>query len=1264
MSDRDLMTLDLCHLPHTAVAEAKHLLSERDETQEVLRNMLSQLEECSSQAASLELLYAGLGDATAGYKGPVLQQLPAVQDETSAAELAGLQALVQQKRQQLHQLHLSSQDHARLEELKLTRSPGTSAKSDVDMIAAHRPAASSGVQQPYLPAKSQLARNVVVPPRRSPPASVDQQEISMLQNQCLLLRQLLHDDRVQSARHRKKAAVIIKGLKQQLQQQRHHHATRHVHEEAEQQLGALMGQLSQAEAALQAASARIASLQGEAEAATEQAYMADARLHQTKLQLQAAESRADAAERAMQEQSETTAGRDSPSRNLLETLVKEQQFSLCRLASENRDLQACLEQIQHLKLPLLKPSQPGQSRPETGLEAASPAGAGAAAPRSASLLLDRLFAQCESSERSFQPVSTDNTPPFPGTGAPLLEVAHAHPSLQHLCSEHASMLGNTPLQSLEDAHKSAENALPEVSMAGSSNSEPYHSNSKTANHLQLPQRSSSDHQDRPRLPPTAQPRSEPKSIYQLEALQAFKIRQNAHEQALESGPTLTMRPVSQPNGGDEVASHAATLQHLLQDDTQTETSCSSPDVFDPKLEVASLPDRHAAEADEARQTSGAPSSPEPGNISHDFRPMIPASAPGHEHALPSVMEAAQGSAEDSLQPKDRPGHPQTIAAPPSVRSQLAKASLESPTVRQMGIQPLDGRTPLAVSASMADDAAVPSEMRLKARGKPLDPTPSLDTGLTGLNDNGMSAAQSAEDKMPMQELVAVPDRPKRPSTQEPYIAVPCPDPAGPRVPSETPSLIEIPSSPHLVRPDDRSAWAKQKPAASTHAGEAALSAVAAAAVDHTAAQKLQGVLLDLNPHPGSPSKPASPPSRMQRLSARTALLLDQLGLPREVLPEPASPRKPRALLLDRLNDGLHPRQATAPAMSSFMRYALGQQPHKQHQQQQSSSLQDQSNPDNASGPGSEVHLMSEAPAVLHMSASQPLRPSKTLSESLAIPSGPPVRLTESPAAKHEALVQDAGLHSGQCTSPPPADNSAGPSADYGAVHDPIPSSFHTGPDSDPAGGARRTDAQPGHADPRLHAQPAPSGPSQQAMPDNSTAQQRLCSADYRHVPQQQSECRLLKAVSNRKDAKLAVRAGVSSTKAGRSRPTARQLARGVRDSKHGRLQAQQRAADLEHRNQALAQKCKRQSARQQALRTALMQHQHSLAEQQQVIELVAEPTTERMSQTTRRRALKGCSQQPCEPAWAQHLQTALQIFQQKHPQACLPDMYICARADS
>ncbi|KAK9864193.1 hypothetical protein WJX84_008563 [Apatococcus fuscideae] len=117
-------------------------------------------------------------------------------------------------------------------------------------------------------------------------------------------------DRVQSARHRKKAAVIIKGLKQQLQQQRHHHATRHVHE-------------------------------GEAEAATEQAYMADARLHQTKLQLQAAESRADAAERAMQEQSETTAGRDSPSRNLLETLVKEQQFSLCRLASENRDLQVC-----------------------------------------------------------------------------------------------------------------------------------------------------------------------------------------------------------------------------------------------------------------------------------------------------------------------------------------------------------------------------------------------------------------------------------------------------------------------------------------------------------------------------------------------------------------------------------------------------------------------------------------------------------------------------------------------------------------------------------------------------------------------------------------------------------------------------------------------------------------------------------------------------------------------------------------------------------
>lgn len=109
MSDRALATLDLCQVPQTAVQEARHLLSERDATQAVLRDMLDQLAECSSQAATLETLYAGLDHTTAGYKGATLQQLPASQDEASMLELAGLQALVQQKHQQLHELQSSSQ---------------------------------------------------------------------------------------------------------------------------------------------------------------------------------------------------------------------------------------------------------------------------------------------------------------------------------------------------------------------------------------------------------------------------------------------------------------------------------------------------------------------------------------------------------------------------------------------------------------------------------------------------------------------------------------------------------------------------------------------------------------------------------------------------------------------------------------------------------------------------------------------------------------------------------------------------------------------------------------------------------------------------------------------------------------------------------------------------------------------------------------------------------------------------------------------------
>lgn len=44
---------------------------------------------------------------------------------------------------------------------------------------------------------------------------------------------------------------------------------------------------------------------------------------------------------SLQDQEESVAGRNSPSRQLLEALVKEQQLSLCRLANENSHLQVC-----------------------------------------------------------------------------------------------------------------------------------------------------------------------------------------------------------------------------------------------------------------------------------------------------------------------------------------------------------------------------------------------------------------------------------------------------------------------------------------------------------------------------------------------------------------------------------------------------------------------------------------------------------------------------------------------------------------------------------------------------------------------------------------------------------------------------------------------------------------------------------------------------------------------------------------------------------
>ncbi len=80
----------------------------------------------------------------------------------------------------------------------------------------------------------------------------------------------------------------------------------------------------------------------------------------------------------------------------------------------------------------------------------------------------------------------------------------------------------------------------------------------------------------------------------------------------------------------------------------------------------------------------------------------------------------------------------------------------------------------------------------------------------------------------------------------------------------------------------------------------------------------------------------------------------------------------------------------------------------------------------------------------------------------------------------------------------------------------------------------------------------------------------------------------------------------------------------------------------------------------QALRTALLQHQSSLAAQQQAAALHVEQNAD---WTDLQDASQSRRQQQREPAWASQLQDALQEFQQRHPEAQLPDMYICAGAD-
>ncbi len=112
MPEADHLSLEVHRMPQTAVEEARQLLSEREQTKAVLGTMLSQLEECSSQAANLEGLYSGLVVGTASNQGTIAQkpsELSTQAGDQSSLELAGLRALIQQKRQQLHELKLSSQ---------------------------------------------------------------------------------------------------------------------------------------------------------------------------------------------------------------------------------------------------------------------------------------------------------------------------------------------------------------------------------------------------------------------------------------------------------------------------------------------------------------------------------------------------------------------------------------------------------------------------------------------------------------------------------------------------------------------------------------------------------------------------------------------------------------------------------------------------------------------------------------------------------------------------------------------------------------------------------------------------------------------------------------------------------------------------------------------------------------------------------------------------------------------------------------------------
>ena len=106
MSAEEISLVSTSVLPGSAIVESRHLLSEREATKVVLGNMLAELEACSQQAAVLDSLYSGLVTSPGEEERQALQAL--VQEDQAAVELAGLHALIEQKKQQLHELKQAS----------------------------------------------------------------------------------------------------------------------------------------------------------------------------------------------------------------------------------------------------------------------------------------------------------------------------------------------------------------------------------------------------------------------------------------------------------------------------------------------------------------------------------------------------------------------------------------------------------------------------------------------------------------------------------------------------------------------------------------------------------------------------------------------------------------------------------------------------------------------------------------------------------------------------------------------------------------------------------------------------------------------------------------------------------------------------------------------------------------------------------------------------------------------------------------------------